>query len=210
MNDYQRLNNLGVVLLEEGRFSDARQCFVASLGALRKKSFFGKARRRSSKNECAEAVIWSANPDKKLESDDSTFIWMRGLRMVSPDSSPMQDMPGQFATVTFNGALCLHLLCTEGNPESLRWAVRAYSNVLKILEKTNNKRLKARILVAVYNNIANLHCQMLDYREAFRWYALLSRHLNGTDCHDDIVASDREGIVTNLLFCCNPHIAAAA
>jgi hypothetical protein len=86
-----------------------------------------------------------------------------------------------------------------------------YMNVLlKIFKKTNNLRLRARILVAVYNKIVNLHCQLLDYREAFRWYALLSHHLNSADCHDDIVALDREGIVTNLLFCCNPHIAAAA
>mmetsp|Transcript_5482 Transcript_5482/g.9039 ORF Transcript_5482/g.9039 Transcript_5482/m.9039 type:complete len:212 (-) Transcript_5482:960-1595(-) len=206
---YQRLNNAGVDLLELGRYNDARKCFVAALEALKKDKVVN-TKRWGTTESTMEAFWSSASNRASRESDDSVFVWSRGLRLILPTSPRTRDMASLMATLTFNSALCLHMTSSQSNPESVRWVIRVYKVVLKLLQRTQNKLLSERMKIAVFNNLASLHCQLLDYCEAYTWYGLLSRHLKTTNWLNDIIAPDRAGIIANLMFCCRPHVAGAA
>lgn len=206
---YQLLNNAGIDLLELGRYNDARKCFVAALEALKRDKVVNT--QRWGTIESTMEAFWASAPDLAArKSADSVFIWSRGLRLIIPTSPKTHDMASLMAILTFNSALCLHMTTSQSNPESVRWVIRVYNVVLKLLEKTKNKLLSERMKVALYNNLASLHCQLLDYCEAYKWYGLLSRHLKTTNWQADVIAPDRAGIMANLMFCCRPHVAGAA
>jgi hypothetical protein len=206
---YQRLNNAGVDLLEMGRFDDARKCFVSALELLKKDRVV--TAKRMSTLDSAIATFWSSAPHEAPQnSDDSVFVWSRGLRLIIPTTLIPNDVASLMAVLTFNSALCLHMTSSQKNPESVRWVIRVYNVVLKLLQKTQNELLGERMKIALLNNLASLHCQLLDYCEAYRWYGLLSHHLKHTNWHDSVIACDRAGIIANLMFCCKPHVAGAA
>jgi hypothetical protein len=51
---------------------------------------------------------------------------------------------------------------SQSNPDSVRWVIRVYNVVLKLLQKTQNELLGERIMkIALLNNLASLHCQLL-------------------------------------------------
>ena len=209
-NNYQQLNNAGVDLLDSGRFNDARRCFVSTLRLLKKEKVT-IAKRKTDCDSVGIATLWSSAPNIAHQySEDSVFVWSRALRLIVPPVLIPNDVASLMAVLTFNSALCLHMTSSKKNPESVRWVVLGYNVVLKLLQKTQNEILNERMKIALLNNLASLHCQLLDYCEAYRWYGLLARHLKHTNWHSIVTACDRAGIIANLMFCCKPHVAGAA
>lgn len=210
-SELQRLNDLGASLFEEGRFTEARNLFVSSLEMLKKGSLQREERRISPPPEIS--TMWSEAPEESSTcSISSAFVWMRTIRILSDPICFASDTPAIVAILTFNSALCLNMTAMKTlSPQLIKWVIQIYRVVLKLLRQTKSKRLAEGLKIAIYNNLANLNCQRLDYCEAYRWYGLLSKHLeNATHSHDEIVENDRAGIVANLLFCCKPHVAGAA
>lgn len=196
----QVLNNVGVTLFEQGRFGDARKVFVAALQILKHQDSKKKAPRR---REEIPVAIWS-NGCVSAKSD-ADFVWSRALRV--PPLAAL-DTTTLIAIMTLNFALSLHMTSFTNNKKGLiQWTMRIYKTVLRLLRKTSRK-LSDRIKVAVYNNMASLQCRQLDYGVAFRWYRLLSTHMNSCDKEDQMV--DRGNLMLNIILCCNPTVAGAA
>lgn len=202
----QMLNNVGVGFFERGRFGDARKVFVAALQVLKQedaKTNTQSTRRRT--NHAAKYTTWS-NACATVKSD-ADFVWTRALRVPSHDCCPLETTT-LVAIMTFNFALCLHMTSITNNKSGLiQWTIRIYKTVVRLLKKTCGK-LSDRIKVAVYNNVASLQCRLLDYCAAFRWYTLLSKHMNSCDKEDHMV--DRGNVILNIILCCTPTVAGAA
>lgn len=140
--------------------------------------------------------------------DDAEFVWTRALR-INPSCGLDDDSSTLVASMTFNFAMSLHMtsLTRDTKPGVLQWTMKIYQTVLRLLPKLCTK-LANRIKVAVYNNMASLQCRLLDYCEAFRWYAKLSHHMNSCEKEEQII--DRGHVVMNLILCCTPTVAGAA
>lgn len=207
-------NNSGVVALEKGDFSNARDSFRKALDILTEII----ARKELSQSSCA--FQWSRNaPVFSTSAAQMTFVYKRALLMVPSensvdDATRNNDMEfgEESSAIVYNLALSYHLMGLSANRSDILERAMNFYSICNNIRKANNGGKMDIIDLALLNNVGQAQHEFCNYSTARECFDLLTKRLQLLNNHGMIALLERcdcDGFVLNAMLE-EPTMAAAA
>lgn len=208
------MNNQGADLLEEGNLMQAHNAFRSAMDSITRGMAKNDIQGNLSKGR-GSTFEWIGVPTLPLHTaQPATFIFQHAVRIRAADVSDISDCHLESASIVWNMGLCFHIMgLTSPNSHHLQRALKFYNIVRAIRDSRSECGAADVIDLAVLNNMGQIHCEFLEYREAQLCFGLVSEHLtllHHTGFISMVDKRDCDGFVMNILMADQPMCSAAA
>jgi tetratricopeptide (TPR) repeat protein len=222
LNDAIKLNNDGVLLIENGLYPEARMCLQK---ALKKTRSVGHAMKKNGMKPRQPSTPlryrWAQAAPLQVTDSDS-FVFKRALSIVESEEDPLglSNCRAESTTMLFNLGLSFHLDAAS-NPQArvaysrlLQTALECYRVAVSMRRQHLSERLPDIISgeqlfdLILANNAAEIHRYLMNYDEAAIYYQQVSESLPAFK--DLLPTEDFVGLCLNLASFAVPQMAAAA
>jgi hypothetical protein len=207
-----KLNNTAVSMIQAGNLDRARNSLKKAM-ALMKVEATRRKQPTASGQGSSVCFHWSSNrplfrfnlTEDESSNDSFSFIFRRALLIVPSNFTNSHPCYPEVASILYNLSLTLHLEAQKANNSFL------FERALKSYQIARTIRRRARgcgklrgdklLDVAIHNNMAMIHQEMMDHEPARRCFAVVTTNLRSLGRSGRFLEhAEYNGLVLNILM----------